>query len=59
VEVLGDAHRRRDYDAEISKPAPNADIVAAILPLQERQRFGADGASSKTMGEPFFSSTRA
>jgi len=30
-EVLGDARRRRDYDAEISKPAPNADIVAAIL----------------------------
>jgi len=30
-EVLGDAHRRRDYDARISKPAPNRDIVAAIL----------------------------
>src|SRR4051794_10251575 len=30
-EVLGDARRRRDYDVQISKPAPNADIVAAIL----------------------------
>jgi DnaJ domain len=30
-EVLGDARRRRDYDILISRPAPNADIVAAIL----------------------------
>jgi hypothetical protein len=30
-EVLGDAGRRRDYDLEISRPAPNADIVAAVL----------------------------
>jgi hypothetical protein len=30
-EVLGDARRRRDYDIQISKPAPNPDIVAAIL----------------------------
>jgi len=30
-EVLGDVRRRRDYDVQISKPAPNADIVAAIL----------------------------
>jgi curved DNA-binding protein CbpA len=30
-EVLGEARRRRDYDIQISKPAPNADIVAAIL----------------------------
>jgi curved DNA-binding protein CbpA len=30
-EVLGDARRRRDYDVEISKPAPNADIASAIL----------------------------
>jgi hypothetical protein len=30
-EVLGDPHRRRDYDAQISRPAPNGDIVAAIL----------------------------
>lgn len=30
-EVLGDALRRRDYDVQIAKPAPNADIVAAIL----------------------------
>jgi curved DNA-binding protein CbpA len=29
--VLGDARRRRDYDIESSKPAPNADITAAIL----------------------------
>lgn len=30
-EVLGDARRRRDYDVQISKPAPHPDIVAAIL----------------------------
>src|SRR5690349_10651462 len=30
-EVLGDARRRRDYDAKVSRPAPNADIVAAVL----------------------------
>jgi hypothetical protein len=30
-EVLGDARRRRDYDVQISKPAANPDIVAAIL----------------------------
>jgi hypothetical protein len=30
-EVLGDPRRRGDYDLEISRPAPNADIVAAIL----------------------------
>ena len=30
-EVLGDPHRRRDYDVQISKPAPNPDITAAIL----------------------------
>jgi hypothetical protein len=30
-EVLGDARRRRDYDALLSKPAPNPDIVSAIL----------------------------
>jgi len=30
-EILGDARRRRNYDEEISKPEPNADIVAAVL----------------------------
>ena len=30
-EVLGDPHRRRDYDAETSRPAANADISSAIL----------------------------
>jgi curved DNA-binding protein CbpA len=30
-EVLGDARRRRDYDLSLSRPALNADIVAAIL----------------------------
>jgi curved DNA-binding protein CbpA len=30
-ETLGDARKRRDYDVQISKPAPNGDIVAAVL----------------------------
>jgi hypothetical protein len=30
-EVLGDAQRRRDYDARITRPSPNAEIVAAVL----------------------------
>jgi curved DNA-binding protein CbpA len=30
-EILGDSRRRRDYDLSLTKPAPNAEIVSAIL----------------------------